>query len=594
MSIALGIDTGGTFTDGVIIDINTKEILTKAKALTTRQNLSIGITECIDGLTEINLSDIKLVSLSTTLATNAIVEGQGCEVGLILIGSDPLKKLPTRNVITVKGGHNIKGKEKQQLDIDEIKKAILELKPKVDAFAVSGYLSIRNPQHELAVKELIRELTGYQVVCAHELTTTLGFYERTVTATLNARLLPIIADLLSAVKKTMEEKSINAPLMIVKGDGSLISETVAKDRPIETLLSGPAASIVGAHYLTNMPNVIIADMGGTTTDIAVVSNGVPSVNPEGALVGGWLTRVNAASISTVGIGGDSYIQVNKEGKVSVGPQKVFPLAWVTHAYPHIIQELEEIARANYYPLFAQAPDVLVYVKEPIHLGLSSHEKELLEIIKHKPHTLYALGQMLGKDPNILPWERLVEIGLVHRSSLTPTDLLHYSKQLDLWNREAAEKAVIIQAQKAGQDVNSFCEAVHEQMSLKVAVTILEKVLSEEAGSVIFDDCSNCRTFLERMLGNNKSKIFNITPSASYPLVAIGAPVAAYYPSISAKIGAELIIPKHAEVANAIGAATGNVIEKLELLVQPSPEGGYLAYTPWGRKWFRDLDEATGH
>jgi N-methylhydantoinase A/oxoprolinase/acetone carboxylase beta subunit len=592
MSIALGIDTGGTFTDGVVIDLATKTIKAKAKALTTRQNLAIGITECIDSLTGIELTEIKLVSLSTTLATNAIVEGQGCEVGLILIGSEPPRKLPVKNVAVVKGGHNIKGKAKEDLDMAEVMAAIEELKDKVDAFAVSGYLSVRNPEHELTVKKLVLDQTGYQVVCAHELTATLGFYERTVTAALNARLLPIIAELVLAMKNTMAEKGIRAPLMIVKGDGSLISEAVAKDRPIETLLSGPAASIVGAQYLTNLPNGIVADMGGTTTDIAVVTDGKPSLNTEGAMVGGWLTRVHAASISTVGIGGDSYIRVTKEGKVTVGPQKVFPLAWITHAYPHLLKELAEIAGSSYFPLFAQAPDTLVFIKEPVHAKLSPVEQDILDLIRLKPHTLYSIGKILAQDPNILPWERLVDTGLVHRASLTPTDLLHFMGQLSLWNREAAAKAIHMQADQAGVSAVDFCRIAQEEMANKVAVTILEKLVREDEGQFAFDDCGNCAVLVQKMMNFKQNKLSNIHLKTSYPIIAIGAPVAAYFPLIAEKLGAALEIPEHAEVANAVGAAAGNVAEKLELLVQPGPDGGFLAYTPWGRKWFKELPEAV--
>jgi len=594
MSIALGIDTGGTFTDGAVIDLESKVIKAKAKALTTRQNLAIGITECMDSLTGIELTDIKLVALSTTLATNAIVEGQGCEVGLILIGSEPLKKLPTKNVVVVKGGHNIKGKVREELDMEEILTAIEVLKPKVDAFAVSGYLSVRNPEHELTVKKLIHDQTDYQVVCAHELTTTLGFYERTVTATLNARLLPIIADLVLAMKNAMAEKGIHAPLMIVKGDGTLISETVAKDKPIETLLSGPAASIVGAQYLTNITNGIVADMGGTTTDIAVITDGKPSLNVEGATVGGWLTRVHAASISTVGIGGDSYIRVTKEGKVTVGPQKVFPLAWITHAYPHLINELDEITNSNYYPLFAQAPDTLVFIKEPLHTKLSQVEQDILDLIRIRPHTLFSIGKILDKDPNILPWERLVDTGVVHRASLTPTDLLHFQGQLSLWNREAAVKAIQIQAEKAGVGGDEFSQLAQEEMANKVAVTILEKLVREEEGRFNLSDCNNCAAFVKKMMTLKENKLINIRLETSYPIIAIGAPVAAYFPLICEKLGASLEIPEHAEVANAVGAAVGNVVEKLDIVVQPGPDGGYLAYTPWGRKWFRELPEATEH
>jgi N-methylhydantoinase A/oxoprolinase/acetone carboxylase beta subunit len=200
----------------------------------------------------INLNQIKMVSLSTTLATNAIVEGQGAEVGLIGIGFDPQQGLPTPHFACIHGGCNIKGKFTTPLDMQAAEKAILEMKDKVDAFAVSGYLSVRNPAQELQVQKLIFELTGYPVVAAHQLTTVLGLHERTVTAVLNARLMPLITDLMDSVKQSTAARGIEAPLMVVRGDGSLIGEKVAREKPIETILSGPAASIIGALTLTGV------------------------------------------------------------------------------------------------------------------------------------------------------------------------------------------------------------------------------------------------------------------------------------------------------------------------------------------------------
>ncbi len=116
MSLVLGIDTGGTYTDGVVIERTTKQIIAKAKALTTREDLSIGIVNCINQLDFNNFEEIGVVSLSTTLATNAIVEGRGCEVGLLMIGFSPTQKLPVQEIRTVPGGHNVKGEEKEEMD----------------------------------------------------------------------------------------------------------------------------------------------------------------------------------------------------------------------------------------------------------------------------------------------------------------------------------------------------------------------------------------------------------------------------------------------------------------------------------------------
>jgi N-methylhydantoinase A/oxoprolinase/acetone carboxylase beta subunit len=209
---ALGIDTGGTFTDGVVCDLDHNTILAKTKVITTRHNLTIAINNCLDNLlTELEkkqvkhdvFAHLKMVSLSTTLATNGIVEGQGAEVGVILIGFDIDKDLPTLHYCKIPGGCDIKGTIKEPVDLDAAKQAIESMKGKVEAFAVSGYMSIRNPEQELVVAQVVRELTGYPVVCGHQLSVDLGIYERTVTAILNARLIPLIAHLIDAVKERL-------------------------------------------------------------------------------------------------------------------------------------------------------------------------------------------------------------------------------------------------------------------------------------------------------------------------------------------------------------------------------------------------------
>jgi len=202
MSLVLGIDTGGTYTDGVVFDRVAREVLAKAKSRTTREDLSIGITRVIEAVEFDELDKIEVVSMSTTLATNAIVEGAGCEVGLIMLGytPDPNKEIPATCIRTVPGGHNVKGQEKEPFDEAAVREALESMRGQIDAVAVSGYLSVRNPEHELKVKAIVKEVLDVPVVCAHDLTRSLGIYERTVTTVLNAKLMPIIDNLMKSVR----------------------------------------------------------------------------------------------------------------------------------------------------------------------------------------------------------------------------------------------------------------------------------------------------------------------------------------------------------------------------------------------------------
>jgi N-methylhydantoinase A/oxoprolinase/acetone carboxylase beta subunit len=169
MQYSLGIDAGGTYTDAVLIRDTDGAIIDSNKALTTYPDLHKGIKNVIDGLNSEYLKNIKLVSVSTTLSTNTILEGTGFPVALILIGDHPLEKqLPSKHVLLAAGGHNHNGEEEVPLDLEAVDKFALSIKDKVSAFAISSYFSTRNPEHELRVKERILELTGLPAVCGHE------------------------------------------------------------------------------------------------------------------------------------------------------------------------------------------------------------------------------------------------------------------------------------------------------------------------------------------------------------------------------------------------------------------------------------------
>ncbi|MDO4287797.1 MAG: hydantoinase/oxoprolinase family protein [Eubacterium sp.] len=307
METVLGIDTGGTYTDAVLLDKKTNTVLKKAKSPTTRGDLALGIAKSIDGLGLDDTAAIEKVVLSTTLATNAIVEGEGRATGLIIIGELPKGELPDNAMARVQGKINIKGKEVTPLDMAEVAAACAQIAPGVEAFAVAGMMSTRNASQELAVKAFISETYKLPVVCSHELSSQLGFHDRTVTAVLNASLIPILREFIDGVKRTLTAKGIAAPVYMVKGDGNLASLSFILEKPIESILSGPAASIIGALSLAKCSDGIVVDMGGTTTDSGVVLDNTLTLAPIGAKVGDWQTQIDSAQINTYGLGGDTQI-----------------------------------------------------------------------------------------------------------------------------------------------------------------------------------------------------------------------------------------------------------------------------------------------
>lgn len=328
MAYVIGVDTGGTYTDAVLLDTTrsgSHSVLRKAKALTSHRNLEIGIKSSIEKLEleEEEIEALEKVVLSTTLATNAIVTDCIHKAGLILIGKRPQGELATGSVRIISGEVNIKGRVLTNIDREEARRAIETLCPEVKAIAVSGGASVRNPSLEQEVKSMAEILYGIPVICGHELANDLGFWERTNTAVINAGLLPIIDRFIKAIRNVLKELGVRAPVFIVKGDGGIAKLCAIKDKPIETVLSGPAASMIGTINLTQIEDAIICDMGGTTTDTGIVRRKRVELSADGATVGKWKICIQSAKLRTFGLGGDSRIKI-EDGKMKIGPKRVLP------------------------------------------------------------------------------------------------------------------------------------------------------------------------------------------------------------------------------------------------------------------------------
>lgn len=620
MTIALGIDTGGTYTDAVLVAQDTDhsngngregvDVLAATKALTTHHNLALGIEAAIRGVfapeartpakarlagggaDEIAPAQVKLVGLSTTLATNAIVEGQGSPVCLILIGYDEEliharafeEDLVTPNVVYIGGGHTIDGDEREPLDESAAREAIRANCDQVAAFAVSGYFSVRNPEHELRVKALVEAITADQrglslpVTCGHELTTKLNAIRRATTVALNAQLIATLRDLILTVRETLNQVGISAPLMIVKGDGSLVRSDWAIHRPIETILSGPAASVIGAWHVAGRKDVWVVDVGGTTTDIAVLRDGRPRLNPEGAQVGRWRTMIEAADVHTVGLGGDSHVQVSTTSHgaqawspnlpLAVGPQRVLPICRLAAEYPDVLEALERQAQVKKRPLLPHLAQFLIPRREAIG-DLSPSDQALVARVQRHPVALVDLAQ--DSDTSAFLSERVARLTaqqVVLRAGFTPTDALHVLGHFELWDAEAARLAAALLARQLGLAAVDFCKQVVATVSQTVASELIAKVLSDEVAPTDWAANPVAAGLFARALGAVDETDLACQLTLHQPVVAVGAPVQAYLPAAARHLHTELILPPHAEVANAIGAVVGSVVQRAAALVRP--------------------------
>ncbi len=590
MSLVIGLDTGGTFTDGVVIDLESKELKAKAKSFTTHENLALGIISCIKKLEGVDPNQIQFVTLSTTLATNAIAEGRGCRVGLILIGHEATGTLPVEKVICIGGGHNIQGEQEEELDIEALHAAVESMRGKVDAIALSGFLSVRNPDHELRALREVREQWDVPVVCAHQLTTVLGFHERTITACLNAHLLPIIADLLEAVSEALRQHGITAPLMIVRGDGTLMSESVAREQPIETILSGPAASVIGATFLAGTDSALCLDMGGTTSDVFLLEGGKPRLNREGATVGGWRTRVQALDISAFGLGGDSHIRISRDGDVAIGPRRVWPLSVVALDHPIIS---EEIARVDPETDLGetQVVDCVMLLKKNENLQRwSSSEREVIEALRDGPHNIIALGKLLERDANLLQLKALEDARVIGRCSFTPTDMLHVLGKFDEYDTQTARIAAAKLAASASMDEEDFILHLEHEMRATVGKVILQSLVYREGEKFAIGDGPAAGFLLDAALRQKHDNVMGIKIALKHPIIGLGAPANAYMPAMEGLLNTPVLVPKHAEVANAVGTAACQLVEQISITISPTV-AGFVVHLPWKRQAFLYLEEA---
>ncbi len=598
MAISLGIDTGGTYTDAVLIKDDT-DILARAKALTTRQDLAIGVGAAVRMVlseASIDASVISLASLSTTLATNALVEGQGGRVALIYVGFsasdlkahgllDALKGDP---VCVLEGGHLHDGLEASQLDERPLIAFLQKHKDDVSSFAVAAQFATRNPAHENRTIDLVRQITAKPVSASHQLSAKLGGPKRALTALLNARLVGMIDALIGRAETVLREIGISAPMMVVRGDGALMSSGQARDRPIETILSGPAASIVGARWLTGITHALVSDIGGTTTDVAILKDGRPVIDPDGARVGPYRTMVEAVAMRTTGLGGDSEVHFVSEGLsggVTLGPRRLVPVALMAAEAPDIIMPALEAQRRTTTP--GEFDGRFVRAVRGINIdGLMPRDVAFLERIGDQVHLL---GSILRTRMEQSALKRLVERGLVQVAGVTPSDAAHVLGYSDVWNSDAARMALQLFGRRrtgAGEvlarDPEKMAQIIVDQLTHQTGIALLQAALAEER----LDENLASHILMQMGLGNH-SGILRINTGLNIPVVGLGASAQSYYPAVGKCMGCEMILPLDGGVANAIGAVVGRIIMRRSGTITTPSEGRYRVHLESGPEDFID-------
>ena len=592
MSFILGVDTGGTYTDAVILE-DEERVIAFSKALTTHSDLSLGIGSAIQkAVKQRNTAPekISLVSLSTTLATNALVEGQGDRVALVMIGFqdsdlekhsifDALKGDP---FLVIEGGHNYAGFEKSPLAKNKLSRWVSEIKG-VSAYAVCSQFAVRNPEHELEAAEIIRKLTDKPVSLSHQISAKLNGPKRALTAVLNARLIALIDLLIVKAEHVIKSLGILAPLMVVRGDGALISAAQAREKPIETILSGPAASIVGARWLTGETEAIISDIGGTTTDIAVLKGGKPAIDPRGASVGPYRTMVEAVAMYTFGLGGDSEVKLRVEGlggDISLGPKRVIPVALAASIEPDLIHQTLDNQLKNETPNDFDARFIrrTRASTEPV---LSERDDKVYRRIGEQ---FYPMSEVVKSRLDLQSVIKLVSVGVAQISAVTPSDASHVLGKSNAWDKEAAIKAIDLFARRrngsgellAGSTAQ-MAERIVCQLTDQTSSSILEMAFSEE--KVDFGDKPDvlAKHPLTQFGLAGYSDLIKVNVGISKKIIGLGASAPTYYPAVGTELNCEVILPEYAGVANAIGAVVGKIVMRESGVISSPSEGKYLVH-----------------
>ena len=494
--IGIGIDTGGTCTDAVVFDTRSHQVLSQSKTLTTKRDLKAGILTALKGLEKEAVSRAQYISLSTTLATNACVEHKGGRAKLVLIGVNPVQiektreayGLPPLSEIYFMAGDAKKddspentpdwGKLKADLQsqfAEYDSAAIVQVNPKYDDGA-----------YEIEAARIIGESLGIPCVRGYELYQELNVLRRGATALLNARLLPVMEEFFASIDASLAEMNLHLPIVIVRSDGTIMSKEFAAQRPVETLLCGPAASIIGAMELSSYEDALIVDIGGTTSDVAFVKNGVPVSTEGGITIGEWKTMVKGVSIDTFALGGDSAVKY-KGRNLYLEKRRYIPLCMLASQYPEVIKKLKTLVHMD-QPFSYPAHEFFVLMGMPENLArYTIAEQRFIKAL--------ALGPLIFKDaadaarisPHVLHMKRLEDEGIVMRAGMTPTDAMHVFGDYTEFDCEASRLGAAYLSSVTKLPAEEVCKEIYNLTKSRLYSNLVRILMKYKTGKDLTEE-----------------------------------------------------------------------------------------------------------
>lgn len=454
-------------------------------------------------------------------------------------------------------------------------------------------------KYEKDAEKIIHKYLDIPCVLGNDLFHELNVLRRGAGVYLNAQLLPVIRQFLEAVQKVLQEKNMDLPIVVVRSDGSLMSLEYTLQHPVDTLLCGPASSIIAGTELIHPQDALVVDMGGTTTDVAIVENSFPVTVEKGINIGAYKTYVKGLYVDTFGLGGDSAIRFEQR-RVYLDTTRVVPLCYLALEYPSVTSELQELLERHpsghmfgFHEFFILLHDI---EESP---AFSDSEKAFCRALREKPLIYEKAAQAAGwSSYRFRLTQRLEKEGIVMRAGLTPTDIMHLKGDFDRYDIEASRLGCRYVAASVGTSVMELCENVYTLIKKKLYCNLgrilmkhenpyYEKYENESLFWQMLEDSFACAQ-KEESFGEMRLK----TRAA---LIGIGAPIHIFLPDVAKMLGTEAIIPAHASVANALGAALGNVQVTYQVEIEPVYDGGgiysYKVYGPDGILEFEELEEA---
>jgi len=531
----IGIDTGGTYTDAVLFDLREHQVISTSKRPTIHHCLERSIVQALeDILLEGRAESVRKIAFSTTLATNAIAEGRMSRVGLIVIGQVKPFDAPVVSTRYVEGGHDHRGKEVKPLNVEQIVDAVDGFKGHVDAYAVAASLSIENPAHEQVAAKAIELVDRKPVVCSSDISSKSGIRERAVTAVLHASLMPVIQEFAAHVNQLKEGRFTTADMRIIRGDATANNLDQAVVRAASTVASGPAATAYFGAKSSVANLAVVVDIGGTTTDITFIRGGKPVISDEGSLIDRWRTHIDAVDIHTVGIGGDSLVQLNRSGQLTIGPRRVQPLA-MAQGIPDPASWIGKENRSRWITSVNSKDQVHIDALDPV----------VAYLLREAGATPADVIDQVGMSDFSLD-RRLEDLAFRNQISavgFTPTDALHVLGKSEIGDAAASIAGARILADLRDEPIEAFSKAVLKATQGKIADAILGYAFYKQTGKSM-EAFSNL---------DQSVRLFSSSFKLEVPIVGIGAAARHLLPEVADKLQTQAIFPPHFEVGNALGA-----------------------------------------